>query len=109
MLQEELVARGGKEGGRPPIYNTERMHEILEEIGWTEQQPWAETQAITLDDEEIGKPWQFASVKGQRRHFIEKESPTAPRIGCRRTFSILSLSLSLLFHCFRQGPRGQGG
>lgn len=34
---------------RAPIYNVDALHECLEEIGWTDEVPWEETQAITSE------------------------------------------------------------
>ena len=39
--------RGDAEGEREPIYNTDAMHDKLEDIGWTEQVAWEETLALT--------------------------------------------------------------
>lgn len=36
-----------KENEEEGIYNTEALHDKLEDISWTEEQPWAETLAIT--------------------------------------------------------------
>lgn len=44
-----LPRRGGE--AREPIYDVEGLHETLEDIGWTAEAPWDETQVITGKDE----------------------------------------------------------
>lgn len=45
------LAAGDK---RPAIYNADRLHEILEDFAWTGGAAWAETQAVTAEDEALG-------------------------------------------------------
>lgn len=53
MLQEAAVALAeaeaapAAEGERQSIYNTDAMHDKLEDISWSTEQPWVETQVIT--------------------------------------------------------------
>ncbi|KAK9830655.1 hypothetical protein WJX74_000440 [Apatococcus lobatus] len=58
MLGEDAedVREGGETNGatgpaqpRKQIYNTEQLHDKLEDIAWTEQAEWLETQVITSD------------------------------------------------------------
>lgn len=50
---------GSKRPDREPLYDMDAMHEKLEDIGWTEQAAWEETQAITHED-----PAQVGRVAG---------------------------------------------
>ncbi|KAL3162251.1 hypothetical protein ABBQ32_009950 [Trebouxia sp. C0010 RCD-2024] len=43
----EAEAAPATEEARPNIYNTDAMHDKLEDITWTTEQPWVETQVIT--------------------------------------------------------------
>ncbi|CAG9464300.1 unnamed protein product [Pedinophyceae sp. YPF-701] len=45
----EGLAGDGKKG-RMPIYNVEAIHEALEDMSWTEDQPWIESMAVTSED-----------------------------------------------------------
>ena len=38
---------GDGDGARAPTYDVDGIHEKLEDIGWTEEVGWEETQAIT--------------------------------------------------------------
>ena len=52
-LQEAAVALAEAEAApateveRQSIYNTDAMHDKLEDISWSTEQPWVETQVIT--------------------------------------------------------------
>ena len=43
----EAEAAPAAEDERQSIYNTDAMHDKLEDISWTAEQPWIETQVIT--------------------------------------------------------------
>ena len=43
----EAEAAPAAEGERQSIYNTDAMHDKLEDISWSTEQPWVETQVIT--------------------------------------------------------------
>ena len=47
LTAQREVAGGAGEEAREAIYNTDVMHDKLEDISWTEEQPWEETLAIT--------------------------------------------------------------
>lgn len=50
FTQEAAVALAeaeAAEGQRQSIYNTDALHDKLEDISWTTEQPWVETQVIT--------------------------------------------------------------
>ena len=52
-MQEATVALAEAEAAQPAeverqsIYNTDAMHDKLEDISWSIEQPWVETQVIT--------------------------------------------------------------
>ena len=61
---------------REPIYDVEGLHETLEDIGWTAEAPWDETQVITGKEEaqvEVRAP----SEKRPQNH---SNSPFSPDI-----------------------------
>lgn len=39
--------QGAAEAARPAIYNTEAIHDKLEDIGWVEEAAWEEAMALT--------------------------------------------------------------
>lgn len=43
----EAEAAPAAEGERQSIYNTDAMHDKLEDISWSTEQPWVETQVVT--------------------------------------------------------------
>ena len=49
--EEEGAGAAGPSGAGPEprkqIYNTDQLHDKLEDIGWSEQADWLETQVIT--------------------------------------------------------------
>lgn len=55
--EEEGEEEGGRQGGgavgpapREAIYNVEVLHDKLEDIGWSEEQPWEESMALTSSE-----------------------------------------------------------
>lgn len=44
------VGPGGRGTERPAIYDVDAIHEKLEDIGWTSEQPWEETIVIMSSD-----------------------------------------------------------
>ena len=52
-LQEAALGlTGAKSHEREAIYNTEGIHDKLEEIAWTDEVAWVETQALTCGETE---------------------------------------------------------
>ena len=47
MALAEAEAAPEAQEERQSIYNTNAMHDKLEDISWTAEQPWVETQVIT--------------------------------------------------------------
>ena len=47
MALAEAEAEPAEAEERQTIYNTEALHDKLEDISWTIEQPWVETQVIT--------------------------------------------------------------
>ena len=45
MAEAEAVPAAAEE--RQSIYNTDALHDKLEDISWTAEQPWVETQVVT--------------------------------------------------------------
>ncbi|KAG2437056.1 hypothetical protein HYH02_011317 [Chlamydomonas schloesseri] len=56
--EDEEGGEPGAAGKRPATYNMDAIHEKLEDIGWTTEVDWDETQAITTD-----APTQVANVE----------------------------------------------
>ena len=47
MALAEAEAAPAEAEERQSIYNTEALHDKLEDISWTVEQPWVETQVVT--------------------------------------------------------------
>ncbi len=47
---EGAGGRGAEPARRKPIYNVDAIHDKLEDIAWTEEQAWEETQAVTGEE-----------------------------------------------------------
>ncbi|KAG2429818.1 hypothetical protein HXX76_010602 [Chlamydomonas incerta] len=58
MEEEDEDGEPGAPGKRPATYNMDAIHEKLEDIGWTSEVDWEETQAITTE-----APTQVANVE----------------------------------------------
>lgn len=45
--EDEEEGPGAGPGPRPAIYNVDAIHDKLEDVGWSEEQPWEEAMALT--------------------------------------------------------------
>ena len=49
VAEGRMNGAGGPAEPRKQIYNTDQLHDKLEDIAWSEQAEWLETQVITAD------------------------------------------------------------
>ena len=78
--EEEGEEEGGRQGGgavgpapREAIYNVEVLHDKLEDIGWSEEQPWEESMALTSSE-----PVVLADAEDD----LERELAFYNQVGC---------------------------